>query len=227
MELNDLKSAWEKLSSKDAKKYQLGEEAILDMLKKRTKNLIERIDRNIKIGFFVLLLLSVFFVLDSLILTPYLAKERNVEIPSWVFLTDAINTLFILGTFIYFSVRYYSVKKSYSQTSNLRNVLKGIVKLLNTYRVLFYLAVTILLFVVGVNFVTGMFSGLEMAAKLQGGLVQDLNASQVASRVTIGIIILFAFTGGLFWFFSWGFRRLYGNYINKLNDTLNELDEIG
>ncbi len=226
MELNDLKSAWDKFSSDDANKHQLGEDAILEMLKKRTKNMIERIDRNIRIGFVALLLIALFFVLDNLLLTPFIAKGRGFEVPKWIFVTDVINTLFILGTFIYFSIRYSSVKKSYSQSSDLKNVLGGIIRILNSYRRIFYLALAMMLLVLGVSFVTGMFSGFELAAHNQGGEVQDLNEMQVAKTIGIGILILFAFTIGLFLLFRWGFRRLYGNYIQKLKDTLNELDEI-
>ena len=227
MELKDLKSAWDKFSSNDANKHQLGEDAILDMLKKRTKNMIERIDRNIKIGFGILLLISLLFILDNLLLTPFIAdKDKGIEVPTWVFITDAINTIFILGTFIYFNLRYRAVRRSYSHTSDLKNVLVGIVRILNSYRKLFYLALTILLLVLGVSFVTGMFTGFEVAAHSQGGDVQDLDVMQVAKTVAIGILILFAFTIGLFLFFRWGFQKLYGNYIQKLKDTLQELDEI-
>ncbi len=226
MELKDLKSAWDKFSSKDADKRQLGEDAILDMLKKRTKNMIERIDRNIKTGFAVLFALTLFLVLDDLFITPPIVEQEGTEIPVWILIVNTINTLFIFSTFIYFSIRYHFVKKGYSQTSDLKNVLISIIKILNSYRKLFYVALFILLLVLGVNFISGMIVGFEVAAHRQGGEISDLNVLQVASSIALGIVILVAVTIGLFIFFRWGFRRLYGNYIQKLNDTLQELDEI-
>ncbi|MGQ8337260.1 hypothetical protein ACUNWD_11985 [Sunxiuqinia sp. A32] len=226
MELKDLKSAWNKYSSSDANRHQLGEKAIYDMLRKRTKNLIERIDRNIKIGYGVLIALTLFFLIDDLFLTPYLAQNKDFEIPTWIYLTDAINALFIFGTFIYFNLQYYSVKKNYSQSNNLQNVLEGIVRILHSYQKLFYLAIVVLLLVSGVSFVTGMFNGYEMAAQQQGGNLNDLSDSQVRNTLLIGILILIAFTSVLFLIFRWGFRKLYGNYILKLETTLQELNEI-
>ncbi len=226
MELKDLKSAWDKFSSTDANRRQLGEDAIMDMLKKRTKNMIERIDRNIKIGLGIIIFITLFFVFDNAVLTPYLTKGKQVEVPVWIIITDAINSIFILGTFLYFNYRYKQVKRGYSQSHDLRRVLEGIINILKTYRKLFNVAIAILLLVLGVSFVTGMFYGFEVAARNQGGNVQDLVVSEVASTIAIGLIILIAFTSLLIILFRWGFRRLYGNYIQKLKDTLNELDEI-
>ena len=225
MELNELKTAWNKFSSKDANKHQLGEEAILNMLKKRTKNLIERIDRNIKIGFGVLILLSLFFIFDDFFLTPSLAK--GIEIPFWILVIDGINTVFILGTFIYFSLSYQSVKKTYSYNNDLRNVLQSIIKILYTYQRLFYVALAILLLVLSVNFVTGLFGGVEMKADELGANMFDLGSSpQMIGTIILGMMILLAFISGLFFLFHWGFRKLYGNYISELKETLQELDEM-
>ena len=70
MDLKDLKKTWEKLASNK----ELDENQIRVMLGKRTKNLIERIERNIRIGFIVLLLLILFFVLNDFVISPLLVK---------------------------------------------------------------------------------------------------------------------------------------------------------
>jgi hypothetical protein len=225
MELNDLKLAWNKFSSKDATQHQLDEEAIYDMLKKRTKNLIERIDRNIKIGFGVLVLLTVFFVLDDFFLTPILAG--NIEIPTWILIIDGISTLFILSTFIYFSLSYRSVKKTYSHSNDLRHVLQSIIRILNFYRILFYMALAILLFVLSVSFITGLLVGVELKAVELGASWIELGSSpQMAKTIILGVMLLLAFVTGFFILFRWGYRKLYGNYIAELKKTLQELDEI-
>ena len=60
MNLKELKKTWDKLSSEN----ELDENQLRSMLRKRTNNLIERIDRNIKIGFGVLFILILAFILD-------------------------------------------------------------------------------------------------------------------------------------------------------------------
>jgi len=196
------------------------------MLKKRTRSLIERIDRNIKIGFGVIVLLTLFFVVDDFYLTPHFSDEISYSVPSWIYVTDALTILFLVGTFLYFNVRYRSVKRSYSLTNDLRQVLEGITSILNSYRKLFYMAIGWLLFVIAVSFITGMLSGYEIAAETQGGSIHDLIDSQVRNTIIAGILIVLALTTFLFLLFRWVFRKLYGNYIQKLKDTLKELDEI-
>ncbi|MCW0483621.1 hypothetical protein [Gaoshiqia sediminis] len=224
MELKDLKSAWSKYASTEASRHRLNEADLHDLLKKRTKGLIERIDRNIKIGFAFLLLLTLFFVTDDFVLTPLLSD--GLKVPGWILLIDGLNTLFILGTFAYFSLSYYAVKRNYSQGNDLRQVLKSIIHILNTYRKLFYLALGILLLVFSVGFITGMFFGVEIAAHRQGVAVEDLNQAQMTRQMVFGLLILLSIITGLFFLFRMGFRKLYGKYILQLEETLNELEEM-
>ena len=58
MELNDLKKTWDKLSAN----RELDEDQLRSMLGKRTKNLIDRIERNIKIGFVVMAVLILIII---------------------------------------------------------------------------------------------------------------------------------------------------------------------
>ena len=225
MELNDLKNAWNKFSSDDAHKHQLGEEAILEMLRNRTTDMIERIDRNIKIGFGLLTLLVLFFILDDFVLTPSLAE--GYVVPSWICVIDGINTLFILGTFIYFNQSYRLVQKAYSLNNDLRNVLQSTINILYSYKKLFHVALTILLLVLTISFISGMFIGVELKATEIGSTMVDLSSTpEMVRKIGLGMVILLASISGLFILFRWGFRRLYGNSISKLKETLRELDEI-
>lgn len=225
MELNDLKSAWSKYASTDANKHRLNEADLHDMMKKRTKGLIERIDRNIKIGFAFLMVLIIFFVVDDFVLTPSLSK--GLKVPGWILWIDGLNTLFILGTFVYFSLKYYTIKRTYSQSNNLRQVLQSIIRILHSYRKLFYMALAILLLVLSVGFITGMFIGVEMAAQRNGGTIENLDQAQLVRQMITGLLMLFALVTVLFFLFRMGFRKLFGNYISKLESTLKELEEIG
>ena len=224
MKLKNLRSAWSQYSSTDASRHLLDEADLTDMLKKRTLSLIERIDRNIKIGFIIFLALSLFFILDDFVLSPSISNGDKV--PGWIILIDGLSTFFILGTFIYFSLSYSAVKKGFSQSNDLKHVLKSIIRILETYRTLFYWAVGILLLVLCIAFVTGLFFGVETAASRYGVAIGDLDRKQVVEQMTEGLLVLIALISALFFFFRWGFRKLYGNYISRLGDTLHELEEI-
>ncbi|WP_423130344.1 hypothetical protein [Gaoshiqia sp. Z1-71] len=224
MELKDLQSAWSKYSSTEASKHQLNEADLRDMLKKRTKGLIESIDRNIRTGFAFLLLLTLFFVFDDFILTPY--YSGGAIVPSWIILIDGLSTVLIIATFTFFSLKYRKVKQDYSQTDDLQKVVRSIIRILATYRRLFYIALTVLLFVLAVAFVTGMFTGVEKAAFRQGISIDELDRGQMTASMIKGLVLLVSFMTLLFLLFRWGFRKLYGNYIAKLQATLEELDEV-
>jgi hypothetical protein len=72
-----------------------------------------------------------------------------------------------------------------------------------------------------------MFIGVELKANEIGSSMIDLLSSpEMVRKIGLGMVILLASVSGLFILFRWGFRKLYGNYISKLKETLQELDEI-
>ncbi len=224
MELKDLKSAWDKFSSNDASKHQLGEEVIYEMLKKRTRNFIERIDRNIRIGVGVLILLALFFAFDDVLLSSEMSYQAT---PLWVQLMEGAGILFIVGSFVYFLISYRLATKDYSHSNDLSKVLTSIIRILNVYRKLFYMALGILLLILSISFISGMFMGVELKADELGTNVDALSTAPPMIRmIVIGVVVLLLVISGLFFLFRWGFRKLYGNYIFKLKATLMELDEI-
>ena len=224
MELNQLKNAWSRYSSTDADKHRLDETELHRMLKRRTNGLIDRIDRNVRIGFAAVFALVLFFMADDFFITPNFAE--GALIPTWIYAIDALNTLFFLGTFLYFGLQYRGVKKQYSQSSDMRRVLGAAIQLLNTYRRLFYWALCVLLIVISVTFVTGLLFGFQVAATRLGVEIDDLNTTQMIHILLQGLGVLLASVAMLFFLFRWGFRRLYGRYIKQLEGTLAELDEI-
>ena len=54
MDIKDLKKAWNELSEKTAEQQMLSGEQIRSLLERKTTSLLDRIDRNIRIGFVVL-----------------------------------------------------------------------------------------------------------------------------------------------------------------------------
>ena len=102
MELKDLKKTWDKLSTGN----NLDEIQIKEMLGKRTKTLIERIDFNVKIGFVILFVLIILLAFDDFIFSPMIAEEvsENMEVPKWVLFLGAFSSALIFTTFLYFVI---------------------------------------------------------------------------------------------------------------------------
>ena len=222
MDLKDLKSAWDNFSSRDASKHQLDEDAIRELLKSRTQNLVDKVERNIKIGFGILFLILLFLLVGNKIIP----MPEGYAAPPWLGWLDWFNVVILGGTFIYFIIRYYSIRKYYSRITNLRNALNRIIKTLQVYKILFNMALFILLAVAVVEFITGMYAGAAISAETQGGRFADLDSRQLFWAILRGVGVLIFLIGLVFFLFRWGFRRLYGNHLKKLKATLSELDEI-
>jgi len=224
MELNDLKKTWNKISSG----RQLDENQLREMLGKRTKSLIERIDRNVKIGFGVLLAMIVLFSLDDFWLSPQTIDEQFVDmpIPNWVLFLAVLSNLLIVTTFLYFVIKYYHVKRKCDVICDLKGTLRKIIETLTLYQRLFYLALATMLLGMASAFITGIFIGTEYNAEVQGMQLSDVEPGQLVLVAAVSIVLILLFGGSIFLFLRWGFRRLYGNYIKKLKTTLQELEEI-
>ena len=224
MDLKELKKTWDKLSiGKD-----LNENQIKELLGKRTKTLIERIDRNIKIGFVVVFVLIFAFAFDDFFFSPLISKgvSENLEVPKWLLFLGVFSNTLLFTTFLFFVIKYYRVRRSCDVMCNLRETLLKIIDTLSIYRRLFNLAIITLLLAMGSGFVTGMYKGFLNGVQQKGVSLSDIQTGQLILPIFIGIVVLALLIGGFFLILRWGFRRLYGNYIDKLKLTLIELKEI-
>ncbi len=224
MDLKDLKKTWDKLASEN----ELDENQIRAMLGKRTRNVMERIDRNIKIGFGVLFILILIFILDDFIISPEMLEEvsSDLTIPNWLLFLGVFSNALIVTTFLFFVIKYYRVKKSCDVVCDLKETLVKIIDTLNIYRRLFYLALVIITLTMAVGFITGLYQGSLADFSNQGISISEIQVNQLLLIILIGLLVLSITVGGIFLFLRWGFRRLYGNYIYKLKQTLKELEEI-
>lgn len=224
MDLKELKRTWNKLDS--AK--ELDEDQIRLMLAKRTDNLLERIDRNVKVGFVLVFLLILVFILDDFLFSPLMIEgvSKELAVPQWLLFLGVFSNALILSTFIFFGVKYYRVKRSCAITCDLKETLIKIIDTLTIYQRLFYLALITLLFAVALGFVTGMYNGVVAGVQEQGLLFSDVPPDKLLLVILTGLAILVVTVGSIFLLLRWGFRRLYGNYIKKLKLTLRELREI-
>lgn len=224
MELKDLKKTWSRVSSGRV----LDEDQIREMLQRRTGNLIDRINRNVRIGFFILFALVVLFILDDFILTPMLISDSQavVEMPQWLVFLSIFSNILIFTTFLYFVVKYYRVRKICNISCNLKETLKRIIETLLLYQRLFYLALFIFALAMALQFISGMYSGMAFDMENQGIQLSEIPVEKWFLVTGIGLLVLILTVGGIYQLMRWGFRRLYGNYIDKLKATLRELNEI-
>lgn len=224
MDLKDLKKTWDKMASTK----ELDENQLRKMLGKRTGNLIERIDRNIKIGFVVLFFLILIFSLDDFLFSPLLIKgvNENLDIPNWLLFLSVFSNALIFTTFIYFVIQYYRVKRSCDITGNLKETLIKIINTLKIYQRLFYLALIFFSMTMITGFIAGLYQGTLADFEQQGISFSEISVNQLLIIIVIALLFLLITVGGIFFFLRWGFRRLYGNYLTKLKLTLKELEEI-
>ncbi|HSH20237.1 MAG TPA: hypothetical protein VLA03_07275 [Draconibacterium sp.] len=224
MDLEKLKKTWNKLPSEG----QLDENQLRKMLGKRTRSLMERIDRNIKIGFGILFVLITIFALDDYLLSPFMIAQinENINIPGWLTFLGVFSNALIFTTFIYFVIKYYRVKKSCDTVCDLKESLIKIIDTLKIYQTMFYLALFALLVAIGSGFVSGMYRGFLDVVNEKGFELAEIQTDRIVIFVLIGLLILTLLTGVVFIVLRWGFRKLYGNYIQKLRLTLQELQEI-
>lgn len=226
MDIKDLKSAWDTYSSQEEDKHRLGTETIHELLKNRTKSLVGRIDRNIWIGMAVLLVFIGYILLGDLYLSKMIIKE-SIEYPAWLNFTDVFSSVLIVTTYLFFILRYLRIKRSFSPDTQLKDLLYGILDTLKTYRRMFYLAVIILIINIVVSFTAGVYQGIKFLADSASDGIVILTTTKILIIVGVVLAILIPLIALTFFVLRWGFYKLYGRYLIKLNETLQELDESG
>jgi hypothetical protein len=224
MDIKDLKSAWNTYSSQEADKHHLGTDTIKDLLKMQTKSLVERIDRNIRIGMIVILVFIAYVIIDDLYLSDLLI-EKPIQYPSWMIPIDIFSNVLIVTTYLFFILRYIRIKRSFSPDTQLKNLLTGVLDTIKTYQRMFYLAVVILLINMVVSFAAGLYQGVKLKADSAGIPIESFTTHKIFVIVMIGLAILIPFILITFLLLRWGFNKLYGKYLTRLNETLLELNE--
>ena len=148
-----------------------------------------------------------------------------MEITHWLTPIDVFSTVLIDTTYLFFVFRYLKIKKSFSVDLQIKDLLKGIIETVRTYRRMFYLAVVILLLSLTVGFAAGFYQGIKMVAESKNISISGLETSQILTSLGVGLLILTPLITILFFLLRWGFNKLYGKYLQTLNETLSELDE--
>lgn len=224
MDIKDLKSAWEAYSSQEMDKHRLDKENIYGLLQSKTRSLVDRIDRNIRIGIGVILVYIAYVIVDDLFLSKLIIAEP-FNYPSWMIPLDIFSNVIIVTTFLFFVLRYLRIKRSFSVDNQLEGLLTGILDTLTIYRRMFYLAVVILLINMVVSFAAGLYQGVKYKAETVNGGIENLSTAKLFLILCIGLAVLIPLIAGTFFLLRWGFNKLYGRYLIGLKDTLQELNE--
>ena len=227
MDIKDLKSAWDTYSSQEMDKHRLGKESIHELLRNRTQSLVDRIDRNMRIGLGVLLLFIIYLIIDSIFMSDLYSAigYRDVEYPKWLIPIDVFSTTLIITTYLFFVVRYIKIKRSFSIQLQLKDLLLGIRETLITYRRMFYLAVVIFMINIIVSFIAGVYQGLKFKADAVSDGIISMTTIQTLKIIGVSLLIIVPMIAFSFYILRWGFNKLYGRYLVKLEETLQELDE--
>jgi hypothetical protein len=230
MELDDLKSAWNKISTNN-EMLLLNESEINELLKNRTLNISEKIGRNIRIGLGIILCWVLIFFGIDFIFTPLFDKYFNKPyltdgLMLWSFIFEVFNYVLIFSAIIIFWIRYSKIEKEKIDSTNLKNKLQLLIKTLNSYRVMFYIILFIILLYVVAMFSSGFFLEYNYQIKEAG-----INLENLSFFKWIVIILSFAITLGViiaifYLLFNLFFKRLYGRYLEQLKSTIKEIEEV-
>jgi hypothetical protein len=230
MELDELKSAWNKISS-DKEMLLLNENEINKLLKNRTLDISEKIGRNIRIGMGIILgWVCLWFGIDF-IFTPIIDKYLNKpyltdELMFWSFILEALSYVLVFTAIIIFWIRYSKIEKEKIDTTNLKNTLRLLIKTLNSYRVMFYIVLVIILLYIVASFSSGFFMEYNYQIKEAGINIKNLSFFGWVVIIFTFIITLGIFIAIYYLLFNMFFKRLYGRYLKQLKATLKELEEV-
>lgn len=207
------------MSAETSDKEQLTEEKILELLSTRTANLMERIDKNIRWGFAILFVILAAMVVWDFFISgkTEIGNGSQVSIPEWVTYLDRSINFLILILFFVFVIRYHQTRKICESVCNLRQALEKVIKILTTYKRLFSFVLIVFLLSSATAYIAGFFKGIHV------GSTSDIS---LPVAIISGVVTLCLFTGILFLLLRWIFRKMYGNYLSQLKETLKELDEL-
>jgi tetrahydromethanopterin S-methyltransferase subunit G len=231
MELDELKSAWNKMSSENEKKLQLNEGEIQNLLGNRTRDITEKIGRNIRIGMFIVLGWVCLWLTIDFIFTPIFNKYLDGDdiskgLMDWSFILEVFVYVLIIATIIIFWIRYNRIEKQNIYSTDLKSKLSLHIKILDSYKTMFYIVLIIILF-----YITIAFSGGFIAKLTSPTDELQFNIATIPFIKWVIMAVVFLFTLGIFiaiyyFLFNFFFNRLYGRYLKQLKLTLKELDEV-
>ena len=223
MELNEFKKAWQKATSDTVQQKELDATSINDLLKKRSKGILSRLDRSVKIGIWFLVLFFLFTLADQLLPADLIFPARwkaELVVPMWINLLEWFVNVVLMLTILLFVIRYRRLQLQTLSNQDLKGAIQKVLTLLDTFKKEFYLAVIILMSGVGLGFLLGATKGFESIRVSETPSVMAIVVVVSAMLVLLGLLI-----GSIFYIFHKGFNILFGKYRDQLIQSLNELQE--
>jgi hypothetical protein len=217
MELNELKKAWGKVSEAKDQSHLVNREEIVQILRRKSSGIIAKLERNVKIGFWFLGIFILLTIADQYF--PSYIDEK-MKTPLAISIIGIIVNCLLMFTFILFVYRFHKLNIKSLASNNIKNALRKVVQLLDTFKKEFYLALIILLLAQGAGFFLGFWEGISY-----NSVPGDLNLKTILLGGLIILIVMSTLIAFIFYLFHKGFDSLYGKYRRQLIATLNELEE--
>ena len=231
MDLDKLKSTWNKISSENEKKLQLKEEDIQSLLEKRTFDITQKIGRNIRIGIAIILAWVFLGSIFEFVVSPMLGSYVKDEILSdkllfWLYMLEVGGYVLVFASAILFWLRYNKIEKQNTNSVNLRSKLNMLIGIINSYKIMFYIILAIILLFVSINFSVGFVSGIKIQTIDPGINIQAISFFKWILIASAFLLALGVFIAIYYFLFNLFFKRLYGRFLEQLKATLKELDDV-
>ncbi|MCF8361652.1 MAG: hypothetical protein K9G70_03425 [Prolixibacteraceae bacterium] len=228
MELDKLKTAWDKVSS-EQNEHKYTEAQVQNVLKKRTKDITGKIKRNIFIGLGIVLAYVTISIIASLYTSPlldkFIGKNNSELVVFWGSIVDTIIYLLIIGSLIAFWTKFNKLQNNYNRNAGLEQNILQQINLIRWYRKMFYMVLIIVLVVVVAGFTTGFVMSFNQGVEQSGLNLANAGFLMWAFIALAFIISLSILLGIYYLLFNLFFKRLYGRQLVQLTETLNELQE--
>jgi hypothetical protein len=193
------------------------------MLHSRGKGILSRLDRSVKIGIWFLVFFFFLTLADLLIPAEYIFPDKldvSLDVPVWINLLEWCVNLTLMVSILLFVVRYRRLQVHTLADQDLRGAIQKVLKLLDTFKKEFYVAVAILSAGIGLGFLSGARKGFETIQTIQTPTTASIVIASVMMLVLLGLLI-----GSILYIFHKGFNLLFGKYHDQLIKSLNELQE--
>lgn len=223
MELNELKKAWQNATSEKVPGKVLDASKINELLRSRGKGILSRLDRSVKIGIWFLVFFFLLTLADLLVPAEMIFPDKldvSLDVPIWINLLEWCVNLTLMVSILLFVVRYRRLKVHTLADQDLRGAIQKVLKLLDTFKKEFYVAVVILSAGIGLGFISGAQKGFETIRTIQTPTTLSVVFASVMMLVLLGLLI-----GSILYIFHKGFNLLFGKYHDQLIQSLNELQE--
>jgi hypothetical protein len=210
MNIEELKNIWQLHTSETIDSQRINISEIRRLAKSKASSALDRFSSNIlfDIGF-----LCLFLVIGFITMVIY-------QHPMITAIVSATAIVFL--PFFYLFIRQYlNIQKIQLQTNTLYENLNNTIKNLKKYTVNYFWATMIL------TIATVPIAALiSLSPTNPSNPFNEIANNDLRFFVFIYSLVMIGLVGGNYFFTTWYLKKMYGNYINELQDCLHELEEL-